>query len=141
MRILVDTNVLLDVLAERENFFESSFKIFELCQQEVVFGAVAAHSINNIVYILRKNFSLAEIKQMLKRLFQIFYIDALNYEKIFAAVEDDNFSDFEDCLQTQCALNFQADFIITRNVKDFKFSGIPAITPEDLCKLFEQGEN
>ena len=140
MKVLVDTNVLLDVLAKREEFFEKSFKIFELCQEERIYGVIAAHSIPNIVYVLRKNFSLAEIKVMLKSLCKIFYVDSLDVEKIQAAIDDEIFSDFEDCLQVQSGINFQADCIITRDLKDFRLSPIAAITPDDFCKLFEQAE-
>lgn len=140
MRVLVDTNVLLDVLAKREEFFEQSFKIFELCQEEKIYGCIAAHSIPNIVYILRKNFSLEEVKAMLKSLCKIFYVDSLDVEKIQSAIDDKIFTDFEDCLQVQSGIKFQADYIITRDLKDFRLSPISAITPDDFCKLFEPAD-
>ena len=54
--------------------------------------------------------------------------------------KDDNFSDFEDCLQMQCALSLRADYIVTRNVKDFAASEIPAVTPEEFLNILEEQE-
>lgn len=137
MRILIDTNVLIDFFAKREPFFECSSKIFELCQQEIVEGAIAAHSIINMAYILRKNFTLNELKKIFSRLSKLFYIESIDWDKIVNAINDNSFSDFEDCLQMQCAIDFKADYIVTRDINDFKLSEIPAITPEDFCKFFE----
>lgn len=68
----------------------------------------------------------------------LIYVESIDFGKIIQALKDDHFSDFEDCLQTQCALNIRADYIVTRNVKDFAASEIPAVTPEDFFKLLEE---
>lgn len=138
MRILIDTNILIDVASRREPFFADALKIFELCQQEIVEGAIAAHSIVNMAYILRKNFTADELRKMLLRLCKLFQVEAIDLGKLIAALNDRDFSDFEDGLQTQCALNLRADFIVTRNVKDFTASSIPAVTPEDFFKILEE---
>ena len=138
IRILIDTNVLIDSIARREPFCIYSDKIIDFCKQEIISGTIAGHSVLNAMYILRKNFSLPELKELFLSICEFLYVESVDFKKIIQALKDDDFSDFEDCLQMQCAINFQADFIVTRNVKDFKFSDIPAITPEDFCKLFEQ---
>lgn len=138
LRILIDTNVLIDSIAEREPFCTFSDKIIDLCRKELVSGTIASHSILNSIYILRKQYSLPELKELFLTLCEILYIESVDFEKIIHALTDNDFSDFEDCLQMQCAVNFKADFIVTRNVKDFKAGKIPAVTPEDFCKLFEQ---
>ena len=135
MRILIDTNILIDVIARREPFFTDAVKVFELCQQEKVQGYIAAHSVVNMAYILRKNFTIDELREILLRLCQIFTVEAINLNKLIAALNNRNFSDFEDSLQTQCALNIRTDYIVTRNIKDFTASEIPAITPEEFFKL------
>lgn len=140
MKILVDTNVLIDFFARREPFLADSVKIFELCQQEIVEGCIAAFSVVNMAYILRKNFSLDELKKIFLRLCKLFQVEPIDIEKILRAIDDNTFKDFEDCLQMQCAITFNADFIVTRNVDDFKSSCIPAITPADFCKIFENVE-
>ena len=136
MYILVDTNVLIDVVTMREPFLADSVKIFELCQEKVVIGAIAAHSISNMSYILRKDFSRDKLREIFLNIFEVFRVEAVDFSKLLATVADDTFSDFEDCLQVQCAKSFRADYIVTRNVKDFAASEIPAVTPEGFNKIF-----
>lgn len=138
MLILIDTNVLIDFIAKREPFYIFSEKIIDLCRQEIIDGAIAGHSVLNAMYILRKNFSLSELKAIFLNLCEFLYIEPVDFEKILSALKDDNFSDFEDCVQMQCALNFRADYIVTRDIKDFRGSEIPAITPEDFCKILSE---
>lgn len=138
MKFLIDTNVLVDFFARREPFLADSVQIFELCQKDIVEGVIAAHSIVNMAYILRKTFTLDELKKIFLRLCTLFKVEAIDVEKILLAIEDKGFKDFEDCLQMQCAVNFNADYIVTRNVADFKSSKIPAITPQDFLKLYAE---
>ena len=138
MRILVDTNIIVDYLLNRNGFFEQANKIIEHCKNNLVSGAVSSQSIADTFYILRKDFSLSERKAFLIRICKIFHVEAVDKEKILFALTDDRFSDFEDCLQEQCAKSFRADYIVTRNVKDFAASEIPAVTPEDFCKIFSE---
>lgn len=140
MKILVDTNVLIDVAICRMPFFPLSEKVLYLCQKEIVEGVIAAHSIVDMAYILRKNLTLSEFKELILSLSEFLHVETIDFEKILRAIEDKGFKDFEDCLQMQCAINFNADYIVTRNVDDFKSSDIPAITPADFCKLFENVE-
>ena len=135
MLILIDTNVLIDFIAKREPFYIFSEKVVDFCRQEIVDGALAGHSVLNAMYILRKNFSLSELKAIFLNLCEFLYIEPVDFEKILSALKDDNFSDFEDCVQMQCALNFRADYIVTRDIKDFRGSEIPAVTPEDFCRI------
>lgn len=89
---------------------------------------------------MRKNFSLDELKKIFSRLCTLFKVESIDREKILRAIEDKDFKDFEDCLQLQCAINFKADYIVTRNVADFKSSKIPAITPQDFLNLYAEKE-
>ena len=140
MLILIDTNVLLDVIARREPYVIFSEKVIDLCRQEVINGAIAGHSVLNAMYVLRKNFTLTERKEIFLSLCEFLYVESVDFGKIVQALKDDNFSDFEDCLQMQCALSLHADYIVTRNVKDFAASEIPAITPEEFLKILEAQE-
>ena len=140
MLILIDTNVLLDVIARREPYVIFSEKVIDLCRQEIINGAIAGHSVLNAMYVLRKNFTLTERKEIFLSLCEFLYVESVDFGKIIQALKDDNFSDFEDCLQMQCALSLHADYIVTRNVKDFAASEIPAVTPEEFLKLLEEQE-
>ena len=140
MLILIDTNVLLDVIARREPYVVFSEKVIDLCRQEIINGAIAGHSVLNAMYVLRKNFTLTERKEIFLSLCEFLYVESVDFGKIVQALKNDNFSDFEDCLQMQCALSLHADYIVTRNVKDFAASEIPAVTPEEFLKLLEEQE-
>ena len=137
MRILLDTNIPIDVVVRREPFFADALKIFELCRKEKIDGVIAAHSVVNMAYILRKNFTTDELREILLRLCKIFQVEAIDLSKLIAALNNRDFSDFEDCLQLQCALNLNADYIVTRNVKDFPVGKISAVTPKELFKILE----
>lgn len=138
MLILIDTNILLDVIIRREPHFILSEKIIDLCRQEIINGAIAGHSVLNAMYVLRKYLTLTERKEIFLSLCEFLYVESVDFGKIIQALKDDTFSDFEDCLQTQCALSLHADYIVTRNVKDFAASEIPAVTPEEFFKILEE---
>lgn len=140
MLILIDTNVLLDVIARREPYVIFSEKIIDLCRQEIINGAIAGHSVLNAMYVLRKNFTLEERKEIFLSLCEFLYVESVDFGKIIQALKDDDFSDFEDCLQMQCALSLRADYIVTRNVKDFAANEIPAVTPEEFLNILEEQE-
>lgn len=131
MRVLIDTNIILDVLCSRQNFAETSSKIFKLCEIGKIEGYVSALTIPNIVYIMRKELDPEKIKDILERLSLIFTIADLRADDIKKAAYL-NFKDYEDALQSVCASRIKANFIVTRNIKDFAGSRVTAITPVEL---------
>ena len=74
-------------------------------------------------------------REVLINLCQILMVEGINSTKIIAALQNHAFTDLEDCLQSNCAKSVKADYIITRNIKDFTASEVPAILPEDFLKL------
>lgn len=141
MRILVDTNIILDFILNRPPCFEFSAKIIEACKQEIVIGVIAAHSITNIMYILRKHFTFEDRQAIVLNLLDIFEIEPIDRIRLENSLKNNNFSDFEDCVQMECAISAETDYIVTNNIKDFTQSIIPYITPEEFCKLyFESSE-
>lgn len=134
MRLLIDTNVIIDVLQDREGLAESSLDVWKLCETEEAEGFISALSFANIVYILRKELSPEIIESVLKTLSMIFTFAALTGNDLEEAAKL-RWKDFEDALQSQSARRIHADFIVTRNVRDFVNSSVPAITPEDLLVL------
>ena len=135
MKILLDTNVLIDYLATREPFADEAERVLTLCRDKKAEGCIAAHSVMNIFYILRKSFTLQERRDILLNLCELFTVVGIDKGKITAALRNESFSDFEDCLQEICADGFGADFIVTRNTKDFENSKIPAVTPSELLAM------
>lgn len=137
MRILIDTNVLLDVLIGRQPYFEDADRILELCADRKIHGYMAAHSIPNMFYILRKDMSEDNRREVLLNLCEILTVEGVDSPKIIAALENDDFHDLEDCLQEQCAVSVNADYIVTRNIKDFVNASIPAVLPEQFLKRMD----
>ena len=134
MVVLVDTNIIIDALANREPYADNAKKFLEKCAAREVTGILAAHSIPNMFYIFRKNFSQDERRFLLKNLCNIFKISDLNAKKILAALENEKFVDYEDCLQEECAVESMADYIVTRNPADFANSRVKVILPEEFLK-------
>ena len=134
MKVLIDTNVLLDYIANRAPYANAAEQIIILCRDNIIDGCIAAHSMMNIFYILRKNMTVSERKDILFYLSQIAEIIGIDKQKILNSIGNDDFSDFEDCLQAECAKSFSADWIVTRNIKDFENSAIKAVTPDEFLR-------
>ena len=135
MKVLIDTNVLIDYIAEREPYFQDARQILISCFKNEVDGCIAAHSVSNIFYILRKDIPEAERRSILKKLCIITTVINLDKQKLIKALNNAAFSDMEDCLQAECAKAFNADYIITRNIKDFDKSYVTPILPSDFVKM------
>ena len=135
MIILVDTNVILDALLKREPYDNAAQTIITKCAKKEIIGYMAAHSVPNLFYILRKKYSRKERRNFIRNLCDIFYISDLNAEKIISAIENESFADFEDCLQEECAAEVMADYVVTRNVEDYKTSRVRTIEPDEFVKL------
>lgn len=137
MVILVDTNIVLDVLLKREPYRTNSEIILSKCADRQIIGYLAAHTIPNIFYILRKSYTRQERRKLIKNLCSIFRVSDLNLDKILSAIDNEDFTDFEDCLQEECAVNIMADYIVTRNPKDFEKSRVKVIDPEGFILLLK----
>lgn len=135
MRLLIDGNIILDVLQNREPHVVDSAKIWKLCETDQAEGYVSALTFSNLVYIMRKELSPEKINEVFKSLGLIFRFTDLTVSDLAKAAEQ-QWDDFEDALQAATAERIHADNIITRNVKDFKQSKIVAFTPtEFLARL------
>jgi predicted nucleic acid-binding protein len=137
MVVLIDTNIILDHLIPRSPYMDIAGTVFQYCFQRKCDGYVTSHSITNIFYILRKQFSSDERKKILLGLCDFIEIAGVQKRQLIDALNDETFDDLEDCLQTECAKTVNADYIITRNIDDFTGSSIPAVLPEDFLKKME----
>ena len=135
MVLLIDANVAIDYLLRREGFCESAREIIALCAKERMKGCLAFHSVSIIWYAMRKLEDSIR-RANLKLLCTILEIVSVSNPEVEYAIDKTVFKDFEDCLQDECAASVHADYIITRNVKDFTYSRVKAITPEDFLKLY-----
>lgn len=137
MKVLIDTNILIDYISKREPYFEAANSILMLCANEEIGGCIAAHSVMNSIYITRKEYTLEERRKILIGLCKILDVVGIDRGKIINALNNDDFSDIEDCLQMECAKAFTVDYIVTRNIKDFEKSVIPAILPDKFLEIIK----
>ena len=131
MKVLIDTNIILDVLCKRPAFYEDSAKIFKLCEVKKISGVISALSIPNIMYILRKELDADKTREILDSLMLIFSVVDLKADDLKKAA-DMRFKDYEDAIQSACATRIKANYIVTRNMKDFSESKVTAIKPAEL---------
>lgn len=137
MNIFLDTNVILDFLIQREPFFDDANKIIQVCLRNKASVFIAAHSVLNIDYIIKKLYSKEERKALLKFALDLFEVVDIDKNKLRNALNDDSFSDFEDCVQFECSKQICADYIITRNKKDFVNPLIPILEPKEFLSLHD----
>lgn len=133
MKVLIDTNVILDVLCNRPDFVENSSKVWKCCEIDKAEGYVSALSIPNIVYILRKELNPEKTRQLIQQIMMIFEVADLKTSDLKNAA-DMLTCDFEDAVQMCCAERLKADYIITRNIRDFKESNVPALKPSEFLE-------
>ena len=131
MKLLIDANVLLDVLQNRAGFVEDSSLVWKLCETGQAEGIVSALTFANLVYIMRKQLNPEEIENVFRKLSLIFDFTDLSVSDLTRATEL-NWKDFEDAVQSVTAERVHADYIITRNVRDFSGSRVIAFTPTEL---------
>ena len=131
MKVLIDTNIILDVLCKRPDFYEDSAKIFKLCEVKKISGVISALSIPNIMYILRKELDADKTREILDSLMLIFSVADLKADDLKKAA-DMRFKDYEDAIQSACATRIKANYIVTRNIKDFSEIKVTAIKPAEL---------
>lgn len=130
---MIDTNVIIDFLIAREPFYNSALQVIKKCASGEVNGYIAFHSLPNLWYILRK-IPEETRREWLEKICKILNVTYATHEAVIKAIKMENFKDFEDCLQDRCAENVAANYIITRNTKDFETSIVSAITPEEWLK-------
>lgn len=137
MKVLFDTNVILDALLEREPFFENAATLFKAIGQGKIEAFVSATSIKDTYFLIcketkDKDRGLQAVKDLLK----LMQICEVNKSVIERAIEL-NFKDFEDAIQVAAVEPIKPDVIVTRNIKDFKGTSILKMRPKDLCEQLE----
>lgn len=136
MKIFVDTNVLLDVFQERKPQYDASVYVWDMAERGQLSGFVSVISFNNIYYIVSRFRDKKHAGRAIKLLRGTFSPVSLD-EQILNQAIDSKMNDFEDAIQFFSAVHVSADFIITRNSKDFPKSSIPVLAPEEFLAIFK----
>jgi len=132
-RIFLDTNVILDLLAERKPFYESIAKLATLADQKKLVLVTTPLSFTTIEYILKRNENAEIVIDKLRKFKIICEVCDVN-EEIIEKGLNSNFKDFEDSIQYYSAVEANCSIFITRNGKDFKNSSLPILTAEEYLK-------
>lgn len=134
LKVLIDTDVILDFFFDREPFSENAAKILSLCEKKLIAGFVTPVIISNVYYLLSQKGKQEKVIEKLKVLLSIIDVLTIDKNSILVALNSD-FKDFEDALQNYAAeLNGEINIIVTRNTKDYKKSELGVMNPEDLLK-------
>ena len=130
-RLLIDTNIVIDLLSKREKFYNEAADLFSRADKNELELTISSLTFANTNYILTKLKSAKEAREILRK-FKVL-VELLNLDDKITelALSDDNFPDFEDGLQYYSAIENRIDVIITRNKKDFKNSKIPVLTAKE----------
>ena len=130
-RLLIDTNIVIDLLAKRHGFYEEAAELFSRADKKELVLTISALTFANTYYILTKLKSAKEAREILRKFKVLVKILSLNEKVTELALSNDLFPDFEDALQYYSAIENQVDVIITRNKKDFRASKIPVLTAKE----------
>lgn len=136
MKILIDTNVLIDMAVERNSNHKKADAIMKSCIFKRHDGFVTSHSITDFFYIVRKDL-LPEVKRnWVKYIVTNLTILTEDKETFLSVLGDDDFFDLEDNLQISCAAEEDLDYIITQNLKDFASSPVSAISISEFADQY-----
>ena len=133
-RIFLDTNILLDVVMRRSDFYLKSALVWADCENRKVQGLISAISLNNIHYIMRKQVEPAAALEYIRFILDIFSIVPLDYPILRLAANQPS-RDFEDAIQIYSAVLAKADCIVTRDRQHFSNDHINIISPEEYLDL------
>ena len=131
MKVLIDTNVILDVLLNREPFVELSANIVSSVETKDIEGYLCATTVTTLDYLISKAKNRQQAKSEIKKLLYLFGISDVN-ARVLALAADSEFTDFEDAVLYYSGECTGVDCLVTRNVKDFKHATLPVYTPEEL---------
>lgn len=136
-KLFIDTNILIDLLSRREPFFEDAAALFSMADKKEFELSVSSLTIANTGYVLLKQMKTNEAKSVLRKLRLILNVLPMDDKIIDLALNDNTFTDFEDGIQYFTAIENEQDVIITRNLKDFRNSKLPALTAKQFIESLE----
>lgn len=133
MKIFIDTNVIIDLIADRKPYSQHAIKIFSAAEKKQISLFVSSHSIITTHYLMKKYMDEKSLRKLILTLLDFTQILSTTSDHIKMGLRS-NHPDFEDAIQIFCAASIQnVDCIVTRNLKDYKTSEIPVLSPEEVC--------
>lgn len=140
MKILVDTNIIIDALTSREPFKKEAEQIFMLTANRIEDMYITASSATDIYYLVRKYLhSTDQAKSVMAKIYELFYILDVTASDCKEALLTE-MGDYEDAVISCCATRNHMDYIVTRNIKDYEKSKVQAVLPEVFLNIIIQDE-
>lgn len=140
MKILVDTNIIIDALTSREPFRDDAEQIFMFVANRIEDMYITANSATDIYYLVRKHLhSTEQAKSVMSKLYELFYILDVTASDCKEALLTE-MGDYEDAVISCCATRNHMDYIVTRNIKDYEKSKVQAVLPEVFLNIIIQDE-
>ena len=136
MKVLFDTNIVLDVLLDRKPFSEPASHLMSKVERSEINGLLCATTVTTIHYLLSKNLNKEKAISSISSIMALFEIASVNRLVIENALKS-KFTDFEDSVLHESARHAGAEYIVTRNIKDFKNTKIPAFAPIEFLSMLE----
>jgi len=133
-RVFADTDVVLDLLAQREPFYDAAARLFTRADNGTLTICVSALSFSNLNYLLSRRYDARESRRILDKFKVLVKVLAVN-EKTIELALNSKFTDFEDAIQYYTATQNNIRTLLTRNIRDYKHAAIKVFTPETYLKL------
>jgi predicted nucleic acid-binding protein len=133
-KIFVDTNILVDLIADRRPFIKFAIQLFSKAEERKVTLYTSSHSIATTHYLLKKYIDEKELREVLYQILEYVQVVAIDHDVVKKGLKSKH-KDFEDAIQIISAYSVEKlDCIVTRNIKDFKGAEIPVLSPDELAK-------
>ncbi len=136
LSVLFDLNIILDVFQNREGFYEFSAELLACAETGDIQGWLAAHSVTTLFYLIAKDRSPEQASVTLTSLLQFLKIAPVDQDTIEQALNLP-YRDYEDAVQVVAALRIRADYLLTRNVRDFEPAPLPVVQPAELLAILK----
>jgi predicted nucleic acid-binding protein len=137
LKILLDTNIVLDVLMDRLPYSEAATELFSRVEDGTVIGYLCGTTITTVFYLAAKTVGTPRAQDEIRKLLQLFEVAPVNRPVLESSLILD-FTDFEDAVIHEAACHVGADAIVTRNQKDFKKSRLPVHSAEEMAKILRE---
>lgn len=136
INVFLDTDVIVDYITDRKPFSDNAEKIFALLENKKVKGHTSSLCFSNLYYLIRQQMTRTKAIEILKDLANLLNILKVDEDSILQALNSE-FKDFEDAIQYFSVMDYKSiDIIVTRNIKDYKHSDLPVMSPDTLIKTY-----
>ena len=139
MKLLIDLNVVLDVLLDRQPHVAASASVLASIETGKAEGVIAGHALTTLYYLVQKQVGAKRARQTVRTLLSTFEVAAVD-ARVLAAALDCDCPDFEDCVSAAAAASFGCQFLVTRDVKGFRNAAVRPVTPETALQIIQHSE-